>query len=285
VLYAPGSALSFDPTTGASTSTTFGLSFDDESPDPAVGADGSLYVGYADGIGDTGTKNFVSRVAPGGEVLWTTVDLGTLGPAPDFPGDVFPSTIALGKDDLVVVVVDDYGKKAEVAVVDAFDPATGATRWTTTLDAAPGGGPLVRPDGSIVVLTYRGAEQDLVLLDPATGAATASPIAIDAIVLDALAVTREGAVLVDLNTGAIAALASDGTPLWISADAGNATPTSDGMIFSVGATLMVRDGSTGALRWSLPPPEPGACMDGAVLTSDGGIIALQCDGTLFGASD
>jgi hypothetical protein len=277
----------FDPATGASASTTFGFSLYDAPPDIAVGADGSLYVQHADNVGEADPHTYVSRVAPGGAVLWTSADLGTLGPTPDFPGDVFPSILALGKDDLVVVAVDDLTGKLDVTVVDAFDPATGATRWSTTLPGAYGGGPVVRPDGSIAVMITSTGSNAISILDPATGAAKTSPIPIG--VFEIHGATLDGALLMGVDPGqgvtGLAAIDGDGAVLWTGAGTSNATIASDGTVLSFGPTLVALDGATGATKWSLSPPAASACVIDAALTSDGRIVALQCDGTLFGASD
>jgi hypothetical protein len=277
----------FDPSSGASTSTTFGVSLYDAPKDLAVGVDGSLYVTHADGVGGAHQTTFVSRVAPGGEVLWTSVDLGTLGPTPVDDGEVDPSIIALGQDDLVVIVVGVLAAGGQQSTVaNAFDPATGATRWSTTLPGGPLGGPMIRPDGTIVAMTNAGNSGDLVILDPGTGAATTAPLPTG--VFEAFAVTEGGAVIGALDAalgGGIIAFGVDGTTLWTNPNGDGATIASDGTIITFGLTIAAIDGATGETAWELAPPGPHPCiMDGA-LTSDGGIVALLCGGTLFGASD
>ncbi len=162
--------------TGASTSTTFGFTLYDAPGDLAVGADGSLYVTHEDGVGTGKQTTFVSRVGPDGAVLWTSVDLATLAPPDPYgDGEVFPSTIALAKGDLVVVEVDVIVKTGEVASVIALDPATGAARWVTNLDGEVVGGPVVRADGTVVFLLDQGGASQLVGLDPEEGSARAKP--------------------------------------------------------------------------------------------------------------
>ena len=53
----------FDPATGASTSTTFGFSLYYAPGDLAVGADGSLYVTHEDGVGDGRSRRPTSRAS------------------------------------------------------------------------------------------------------------------------------------------------------------------------------------------------------------------------------
>jgi outer membrane protein assembly factor BamB len=86
-----------------------------------------------------------------------------------------------------------------------------------------------------------------------------------------------------------AAVDGDGTPQWTSQVLGNATLANDGTIVVLGVTTITAlDGETGATKWELQAPQPGdpnACFIDAALTSEGGIVALACDGTLLGASD
>jgi outer membrane protein assembly factor BamB len=225
--------------------------------------------------------------SPGGEILWTSVDLGTLGPVPADDGEVDPSTIALGTDDLVVIVVGVLAAGGqESAVASAFDPATGATRWTTTLPGGLTGGPMIRSDGTIVALTSAGVAGDLVLLDPGTGAATTAPLPTG--VFEVYAVTEGGAVIGGLDAakgGGIIAIGDDGTTLWTNPNGYGATIASDGTIITFGLEIAAIDPATGETMWTLAPPGPQPCIMDAALTSDRGIVALLCDGTLFGASD
>src|SRR6185437_10453655 len=98
------SVFMFNPASGVSTSTTFGFTLYYAPSDLAVGADGSLYVTHEEGVGTVKQTTFVSRVGPTGNVLWTSVDLGTVAPPDQYgDGEIFPSTIALAKGDLVVI--------------------------------------------------------------------------------------------------------------------------------------------------------------------------------------
>jgi outer membrane protein assembly factor BamB len=280
----------FDPSTGISTSTDFGVSLYYAPPDLAVGADGSLYVTHSDDVGGAHTTTYVSRVAPGGAVLWTTVDLGTLGPPPMVEGEIDPSVLALGEGDLVIVAVDVLAKDGDYVVVDAFDPATGAVRWSTTLPGGRVGGPVVRPDGSVTVLLYTpGAmtpNADLVILDPASGVAVTHPLGMG--VVEIFGVMRDGTVLAGADAGngitGILAFGSDGTPLW-AAPGDLATIAADGTVLAVAQGIVALDGATGETKWTLPLPSAEGCIVDFALTSDAGLVGLQCDGTLFGASD
>ncbi len=286
--YAPGdvdSMVTFDPSTGATTSTTFGLGLQGAVPDSAVGADGSLYITHEDGAAGAHAPTFVSRVSPGGDVLWTSVDFWTLIPPTTNPAGIEPSLVALAKDDLVVSAVQtpDDG-----AVVNAFDPTTGATRWSTTFNGALNGGPAIRPDGTIALLIAT----NLVLLDPETGAATATH-PLPGAGAGIWAVTKGGTLIMGIMPPGLAVLTAAvdgaGTPLWTSQVLGYATLASDGTIVVLGVTTITAlDGETGATKWELQAPQPGdpnACFIDAALASEGGLVALACDGTLLGVSD
>jgi len=284
------SVFTFDPATGSSTSTTFGFSLYYAPSDLAVGSDGSLYVTHQDGVGSAKTTTYVSRVGPDGAVRWSTVDLATLGPTPEYnDGDISPYPIALGKDDLVVMFDGVLEKSSEVTVAHAFDPTTGAVLWSQTVDGELVGGPVVRSDGTIVAVIDSPVTgtSNLDVFQPSTGAVAVHPLSIGA--FEILAVTTDGVVIAGADAGkgisGLVALAGDGSVLWTSQAASRATIASDGTVVVFGQTIQGLDGSTGSMKWELAPPVPPPCIMDAALTSAGGIVALQCDGTLFGASD
>jgi hypothetical protein len=290
--YAPGdhdSVFTFDATSGSSTSTTFGFSLYDAPPYLAVGRDGSLYVTHQDGVGTAHTTTYVSRVGPDGAVRWSTVDLATLGPLPQTDGDVSPSILALGRDDLVVIFTFVLQKSGQVSVAHAFDPATGAVRWSQPIDGELIGGPVVRSDGTIVAVVDAGpaGTSNLAILQPDTGALTEHPLSMNA--FEIYAVTVDGVVISGADAGqgvtGLVALADDGSILWTTPGSLHATIASDGTVVAFGPTLRGLDPATGTAKWEVAPPQTASCIADAALMGDGGIVALQCDGTLFGASD
>jgi hypothetical protein len=278
----------FDPASGASTSTAFGFSLYYAPPDLAVGSDGSLYVTHMDDVGEAHQTTFISRVGPDGAVLWTSIDLGTLGPPPEYDdGEVFPSILALGPDDLVIVCVDEItATPGDAEVVSAFESATGKLRWSTVLSGQAVGGPVTRSDGAVVVLLYASGATSLVDLDPTTGAPTAHAVASGA--FEIYAVTVDGVVLAGADTGSgvtgIVAIGTDGATLWTVPGPRFATIASDGTVIAFGQDIAALDPATGDTKWTLTPPSTRCVLD-AALTSEGGLVALQCDGTLFGAGD
>jgi PQQ-like domain len=287
--YSPSSTdsvFTFDPSTGMATSTTFGFSLYYAPGELAVGADESLYVTHSDGVGTANPKTTVSRVGPDGSVLWTSVDLATLGPPPLY-GDVFPSSIALGKNDLVVIATDFLLQSSQWMMLSAFDPATGAVNWSTPLTGQLVGGPVVRSDGSIVALSNSVAGSAIAYYDPAGGAVTVADLSAGA--FEIFAVTENGVVLAGADDGngitGIEAIADYGTTLWTHPGVRAASIARDGTVVAFDATIMGLDEATGKTKWELSPAVQDSCILDAALTSDGRIVALQCDGTLFGASD
>jgi outer membrane protein assembly factor BamB len=72
----------------------------------------------------------------------------------------------------------------------------------------------------------------------------------------------------------------------------DATIASDGTIISRagtatggGTAIVALDGATGTIKWQLAPPVSGPTVWYVALTSEGGLVAEQADGTVFGASD
>lgn len=284
----------FNPATGSATSTTFGFdNLDTVSPpfgaNIAVGSDGSLYVTHQANPALDDTKTYISRVGPDGTVLWTTPDLSTFGPPLTYQLTVvtfYASTVALAKDDLVVVLwtVTDPSQDYETIAL-AFDAATGQLKWKTPIQGETTGGPVVRSDGSIVALVQGQSPTSLVILDADTGSLRESLLSEQ--VWGLFAVTQGGVVLAGANTGyGTEAIADDGSFLWVRTGATARTVASDGTVVAWGSSTIVGlDETSGTTKWELAAPSPSACIQSLALTSNGTLVALQCDGTLFGASD
>jgi outer membrane protein assembly factor BamB len=274
--------LEIDAATGAPHETTFGFDLYDAPPHPAVGADGSLYLAHLAGVGTADSRSYLSRVRPDGTVAWTTPDLATLVP-PELPlTNLFsPSVIALG-DGLVVTVLGGLASAGSISIVLALDAPSGAVRWRTTQPGQLLGGPAIRPDGAVTILT------EIVRLEAASGAA--HPLSFAGGMTEIFAITRDNITLVGSNAGdgvdGLLAIDDAGKTLWSAPGAiRSAVIAADGTILSSGATIRGLDPATGAVRWELLPPTPSSCLFDIALTSDGGLVGLQCDGTLFGARD
>jgi hypothetical protein len=152
------------------------------------------------------------------------------------------------------------------------------------------GGPVVAPDGSVAVATYLSpADTELVVLEP-TGLErhrTTLPMT-----THLCGVARDGTILAFLEMGGgtfgVAAIDASAHPLWqVTGSFADAFLTSDGTVVVFGDDVRGLDLATGATRWSVAPPSnaiPQGVCD-ATLTSAGSVVALQCNGTLFGAAD
>jgi outer membrane protein assembly factor BamB len=181
------------------------------------------------------------------------------------------------------VAIDTASSNDWQTVALAFDAATGKLKWATPIQGQTVGGPAVRSDGSIVAFVQT-RPVSLVVLDAATGSSRESQLSVQAWEINA--VTQSGVVLTTAGTGFNTyAIADDGSVLWTHPGATARTIASDGTIVASGSTIVGLDETTGTTKWELAPPSPSGCVAWAALTSDGRLVALQCDGTLFGASD
>jgi hypothetical protein len=275
--------LAVDPSSGASTSTATGLQLGGEVGALAVGEDGSLYYGTSP-YGDVYNHAYVTRLGPDGALRWKSADLIPLLPKPPYYPTVSPP--ALGKGDLVVVILADF---LDQTVVMAFDPATGAPRWTTPLAGAYNAPvPMVKADGTIVTILDDGTASTLVTLEPETGTPTLHtfPPGIQKI----LGVTKQGTVITPrFQEGGIIGIGSDGTIHWGGPGGGpgsaTATIAKDGTVISTTwKHVVAMDSATGKPKWKVALPSPEVHAEVA-LTSDGTIIGWQSDGTVFAASD
>lgn len=273
----------FDPANGRSSSTSFGFDLYYAPGELAVGSDGSLYVVHSNG---GGTATWISRVGPDAATLWTSVDLGTIGP-PALDGDVSPSTLALDHGDLVICVIGILQQKGETLLVVAFDPNSGAVRWSTPIAGEIVGGPAVAPDGNIAMIIDAGTSSSLFEVEPVHGRAKAMPL--DQGAFGIFAITTRGVVIAGGDAGngvtGLVALSPQGKTLWTRAGPEHATVASNGIVVAFGPNIEGLDEATGEPKWTLAPPVSGKCIIDAALTSDHRIVALQCDGTLFGAGD
>ena len=285
--------LQIDAQSGAFTPTTFGFDFYTVPRNPAVGADGSLYLVHRENVGTANSATFVSRVRPGGAVAWTTPKLDDLVLTGNETKLQSPSTLALGTVGPVIMVVGSLGPSGAGSIGVALDPETGALLWQSALPGQLLGGPAVRPDGSIVVLLGPLAGSKLVSFDAQSGTPTTMELSFGAgeiFASEIFAVTRTGTAIVGINAGqgisGLAAVDRDGNVRWTQpVPARQATLASDGTLVVAAKALVALDEVSGAMRWQVSPPSAGSCLLDAALTSEGDVVALQCDGTLFAAGD
>ncbi len=253
--------------------------------DPVIGSDGGLYFVYATAEGnDSGVSIHVSRSAQDGVLAWTSLDLISLGPAPQSPAidNAYPVGIALESDDQVVVALSvDTGSATTVMV--GLDPKSGTVRWTSSFSGQAS--PPVIAIGIVAAGGDHVVTSTLHFLDR-TGTLTFTANVVDAARL--LGVTTDDKFLL-ATSDTVSKLDEQGNTAWIQnvqADDA-ATIASNGIVIVKNAVQIVGlDLSTGAILWKLVPPSSQCISSGTLaLTSDGAVMALQCDGTLFAAAD
>ncbi len=285
--------LQIDAQSGDFTPTTFGFDFYTVPRNPAVGADGSLYLVHRENVGTANSATFISRVHPGGVVAWTTPKLDDLVFTGNETKLQLASTLALGGGGEVIAVVGSLGPSGVGSIGVALDPETGAMLWQTDLSGQRLGGPAVRPDGSIVVLLGPLTGSKMVTLDAQSGTPTTFELSFGAgeiFASEVFAITRAGTAIVGINAGEgisdLAAVDRDGNVRWTQAvPARRASLASNGTLVVAAKALVAFDEESGAMRWQVSPPSAGSCLLDAALTSDGDVVALQCDGTLFAVGD
>jgi hypothetical protein len=279
--------LSIEATTGAvKQTTTYGFDLSEARANPAVGGDGSLYFVHAEN-GDAGEQVLLSWVAPDGTPIWTRSDLAALAADAGVPVQAAaPLALADGK----IVVTLGVGAPPNLWL-GFFEPLSGAFLGGGPTPEKVGallGGPAVLPDSRVAVLTTANTHS-LALLT--TTAWTFNPLSFAAVGI--YGVTTSGVVIVGVDEGngpdGLAALATDVAPggnpvLWKrKGPFTQATIALDGTILAFGPTFSAIDPETGASIWDLPVAAP--CLMDAALASDGTIVGLRCDGTVFAVGD
>jgi hypothetical protein len=271
-----------DPKSG-SLSQTGAFGFEHRNAqDPAIGRDGSIY--FAHEIGANFADLAVSRANADGTIAWTSEGLSSLLGTTAIDLDL--SEVALGNDDMVLIAASVGEGSDGSAIVCAFDPVTGRSSWTHTLTGAMSSDVRVRPDGSLVVSHYAraGGAAELTILKP-TGELLhdwTRPIAFG----HAVALASNGDLLLSNGDSLVAASGTDGASLWTKPiTIIDATITTNGRVIATDAsTISAFDFSSGDVAWTLSAPTATPLI-GSTLTSDGTVIGVQSDGTVFGASD
>jgi outer membrane protein assembly factor BamB len=104
-----------------------------------------------------------------------------------------------------------------------------------------------------------------------------------------IGVTVDNHFLVATNTG-VSAIDESGTTLWTqNLEVDDFASIGENGVAVVKGEFQITglNVTTGAILWTLVPPHAGQCISSGTLalTSDGTVMALQCDGTLFAAAD
>jgi hypothetical protein len=256
----------------------------------ALGSNGSFFL---EGTAQFGFGNGVARAAPSGTVEW---QWPALGPSGEYfqlvpPLVVGPSDDVVGTDGESVVVLDAAGNPllqqdiggAQLVGVDAQGNIVALSTDTMTL----------------TTLDVNGNTLRLVPLAVTIGTTDAAELALagDGTTVVLLANEASSPGLTKAEVQILAVDASGGMRWTTTLDATlpydpAALPTHYGLFVDASGTVVVTVGAvtgidlaTGSTLWTLQPPNPRSCLRPAVLGAAGAIIASQCDGTVFLASD
>jgi outer membrane protein assembly factor BamB len=262
-----------DVDTGAA--SRFGPSGLDQLVAPAP--DGTLF-----GVLGHGDAAALARLDASGAPLWSTA-LSTLDPAIEFEAG-----LTLGHA-MVVLGVESSDTRVRLHAVDAND---GTPIWQTSVGLAAFAPFPLRANGDVVVLEV-GHELSFDVIDGATGAVARHAFESDDHPLSIVALTSAGAAIVLCDVNVLCSIDETGvrwrTQLADDDELRFATVSSNGIV--VGAAydeIYGVDADTGALLWQLVPPggpSATACAADVALASDGTLVGVWCDGTVFGARD
>ena len=244
----------------------------------AIGADGTIYVGWNDRPAQT---SHWYALSPQGGILWTV----------DVPGLTTWGRPAIGADGTLYFGSDRGTRGSLVAV----DPG-GSIRWILDDLDAINSSPALGPDGTIHVAGGRHVHA----VDPQGGIRWTYETPVRNFFTSSPAVASDGAIYVGGDDGALHAIDRDGSPRWtfktgdlirtapsIGADGTIYVPSYDGRLYAVDP-----DGSE---RWSVVvrrPPEgfegsptqvnspPSIGPDGAIYVLGRGVFAINPDGSI-----
>jgi hypothetical protein len=297
----PPQLLSFNAS-GSTTSTALpatngGIAF--PTPDPAIGADGALYLLTTPGAGVDGPATVV-KIDPQGNTIWRSPDL-PVSPPPATSVTVFAlSDVALAPNGLVLLelglLLSPY---ANDTVIVALDPATGAPEWSNVYSGQQDGNLVVGSDGTVITSLFSavdgGSTPSVLMLDTngnekhrttVPGTQSAWP----------LAVTAEGTLVVGTQfeggDSGMVAISAAGDILWNRSGppfegVNDGALSSNGAFVTYGTELFALEVSSGATIWSVEAPAGvgfgGICN--ATLTTGATVVALACNGIVFGVGD
>ena len=247
----------------------------------AIGADGTIYVGWNDYPAET---SHWYALSPQGGILWTV----------DVPGRTLWGMPAIGADG-TLYFGSSIGSTGSVAgTLVAVDPG-GSIRWILDGLDRTSSSPAIGPDGTIYVAGGRHVHA----IDPRGEIRWTYEIS-PGIFLSSPAVASDGTIYVGGDDHALHAIDRDGSPRWtfktgnlirapasIGADGTIYVPSQDGRLYAVDP-----DGSG---RWSVVvrrPPEgyegsrvsvqspPSIGPDGAIYVLGRGLSAINPDGSI-----
>ena len=247
----------------------------------AIGADGTIYVGWNDSPAQT--SHWYALSLQGG-ILWTV----------DLPGRTNWGMPAIGADG-TLYFGSSIGSGSSVAgTLVAVDPG-GSIRWILDGLDRTSSSPAIGPDGTIYVAGGRHVHA----VDPQGEIRWTYEISAGTF-LSSPAIARDGTIYVGGDDHALHAINRDGSPRWrfetenlirappsIGADGAIYVPSDDGRLYAVD--------SDGSERWSVvvsrPPPgyegsranvssPPSIGPDGAIYVLGRGLFAINPDGSI-----
>jgi len=231
---------------------------------PAIGDDGTLYLGSRTGSGATGFTGRLIAVDPGGSVRWTLEDL-----------DGIRSSPALGADGTIYVAGGHH--------VYAVDPQ-GEVQWTYERDdkVFVFSSPAVASDGTI----YVGGYDNLLHAINPDGSPRWTFKTRD-VIQSSPSIGTDGTIYFGSMDGSLYAVNPDGTERWsVEVDFRGVVSSPsigpDGTIYVGGAGVFAVDPG-GSIRWNFPGSQllstPILGADGTVyIVAGGGITAFDADG-------
>jgi len=237
---------------------------------PAVGSDGSFYLAV-DGLLEDAR---VMKVT-GNEVAWVSVSLGMGLPR-----------LALDGQEHVLFATTENASTTLFSI-----DGVGQIDWRETLDGQLVYGPAVRNDGAIVMLLARNEMTTSVVVVVESAGTPLAEIDLELVptsVPKGMALAADDTLVVRTKD-TVTALAPGGQVLWERTVHPN---TLFDMVIAADETLVLTSGShygldlhTGTQRWKLDPPKGAWCTGVGGLSVDGAFYGVQCDGSVFLASD
>ena len=247
----------------------------------AIGADGTIYVGWHEQAGE---RSHWYALSPQGGILWTV----------DVPGLTLGGMPAIGADGTLYFGSSIGSGDSVAGSLVAVDPG-GSIRWILDGLDRTSSSPAIGPDGTIYVAGGRHVQA----VDPRGEIRWTYEIS-PGIFLSSPAVASDGTIYVGGDDHALHAINRDGSPRWtfktgnlirapasIGADGTIYVPSQDGRLYAVDP-----DGSE---RWSVvvhPPPPgyddfrvsvsspPSIGPDGAIYVLGQGLFAINPDGSI-----
>jgi outer membrane protein assembly factor BamB len=254
--------------------TNFSFTADRPRTTPAIGSDGTIYLGGTlsnAGLGEA--EGILYAINPGGKLKWSL----TMPPIEDVGGFLSPT---LGPDGTIYVSDFDFR-------VLAVHP-DGTVKWSRSTYGEVWGSPALAFDGTV----YVGIDdpdptgacgQCLMAINP-DGSIKWTDVATRNIQGPSPAVGSDGTVYVGTaGFGALFAINPDGTVKWESPGGSQSSPSigPDGTIYAAGGVGMEAFYPNGTLRWAFPT---GSSVPTDATVDSNGVVYFGSDASLYAVS-